>query len=40
VIDVITSNEDVRQNADRDLGVTLTPLAATLAKLLPSNAGA
>jgi NADH dehydrogenase len=37
VIDVISSNESVHANADVELGVTLTPLAATLAKLLPSG---
>ena len=35
VIDVITANEDVPHNADADLGITLTPLAETLAKILP-----
>ena len=34
VIDVITANEDVPHNADADLGITLTPLAETLAKIL------
>ncbi len=38
VIEVITSNETVHKNADVELGVTLTPLAATLQKLLPSQA--
>jgi len=38
VIDVITSNEVVRENADAELGVTLTPLSATLEKLLPTQA--
>ena len=33
VIDVITSDEAVGQNADGDLGIRLTPLADTLAKL-------
>jgi NADH dehydrogenase len=37
VIDVITSSEAVRANADVALGVTLTPLSATLRKLLPSE---
>jgi hypothetical protein len=37
VIDVITSSEVVRANADVALGVTLTPLAATLRKLLTSK---
>jgi hypothetical protein len=36
VIDVITSNEHVNENADVSLGVTLTPLRTTLEKLLPS----
>ena len=34
VIDVITANETVCRNADLELGVTLTPLSATLEKLL------
>ena len=34
VIEVITSDETVERNADRDLGVSLTPLSATLAKLV------
>jgi NADH dehydrogenase len=38
VIEVITSNEAVGKNADAELGVTLTPLSATLEKLLPSRA--
>ena len=38
VIDVITSNEAVHENADVALGVTLTPLSTTLEKLLPSQA--
>jgi len=37
VIDVITSDESVRANADVELGVTLTPLSTTLGKLLPSE---
>ena len=37
VIDVITSDEAVHENADVELGVTLTPLSATLEKLLPSQ---
>lgn len=37
VIDVITSNEDVHENADGALGVTLTPLSATIEKLLDSS---
>jgi len=36
VIDVITSNEHVHENADVALGVTLTPLSTTIEKLLPS----
>ncbi len=40
VIEVITSNEAVHANADAELGVTLTPLSATLEKLLPSQAKA
>ena len=35
VIDVITANEHVAHNADVDLGITLTPLAETLTKILP-----
>jgi NADH dehydrogenase len=38
VIDVITANEAVQENADVELGVTLTPLSATLEKLLPPQA--
>ncbi len=37
VIDVITSSEVVHENADAVLGVRLTPLSATLEKLLPSQ---
>lgn len=37
VIDVITSSEVVHENADAELGVRLTPLSATLEKLLPSQ---
>jgi hypothetical protein len=37
VIDVITSSEVVHENADAVLGVRLTPLVATLEKLLPSQ---
>lgn len=33
VIDVITSDETVERNADGELGITLTPLSATLDKL-------
>ena len=36
VIDVITSNESVHENADVALGVTLTPLSTTIKKLLDS----
>ena len=38
VIDVITSDEAVDENADVALGITLTPLSATLQKLLSSEA--
>jgi uncharacterized protein YbjT (DUF2867 family) len=38
VIEVITADETVHENADRDLGITLTPLATTLEKLLPAKA--
>jgi hypothetical protein len=38
VIEVITADETVHENADRDLGITLTPLATTLEKLLPARA--
>jgi uncharacterized protein YbjT (DUF2867 family) len=37
VIDVITASEVVHENADAELGVLLTPLTATLEKLLPSQ---
>ena len=37
VIDVITASEVVHENADAALGVHLTPLSATLEKLLPSQ---
>jgi len=37
VIDVITSDEAVHENADAKLGVILTPLSATLEKLLRSE---
>ena len=37
VIDVITASEAVRANADVALGVTLTPLSATLRKLVTSE---
>ena len=40
VIDVITSEEAVRRNADGDLGVDLTPLSDTLEKLLRASRGA
>lgn len=39
VIDVITADESVAHNADVDLGITLTPLAETLAKILPAGRG-
>jgi uncharacterized protein YbjT (DUF2867 family) len=38
VIDVITSDEIVRENAARDLGVSLTPLSRTLENLLQHGA--
>jgi NADH dehydrogenase len=38
VIEVITSNEAVHENADVELGITLSPLSATLEKLLPAQA--
>jgi NADH dehydrogenase len=38
VIDVITSDEAVHQNADVELGIALSPLSTTLEKLLPSQA--
>ena len=38
VIDVITSDEAVRRNADGDLGISLTPLSDTLAKLCETRA--
>lgn len=37
VIDVITSDEAVGRNADEDLGVSLTPLSTTLAKLVEAD---
>ena len=37
VIDVITSDEVVHKNADADLGISLTPLSATLEKILPEE---
>jgi uncharacterized protein YbjT (DUF2867 family) len=37
VIDVITAGEAVDENADAALGVSLTPLTATLQKLLTSE---
>ena len=40
VIEVITSDETVTRNADHDLGVSLTPLSATLAKLVEAAGGA
>ena len=39
VIEVITSDEAVHDNADGALGVSLTPLADTLAKLVPRQDG-
>jgi uncharacterized protein YbjT (DUF2867 family) len=38
VIEVITADETVHENADRDLGIALAPLATTLEKLLPAQA--
>jgi uncharacterized protein YbjT (DUF2867 family) len=38
VVEVITSNEAVEKNADVELGITLSPLSATLEKLLPAQA--
>ena len=38
VIDVITSDETVERNADADLGIRLTPLSDTLAKLCETPA--
>jgi uncharacterized protein YbjT (DUF2867 family) len=38
VIDIITSSEDVHENGNVDLGVTLTPLSKTIEKCLPSQA--
>jgi uncharacterized protein YbjT (DUF2867 family) len=40
VIDVITADEVVPENADRALGITLTPLSETLRKFLPDEARA
>ena len=37
VIDVITAAETVRHNADEDLGIELTPLADTLARLVEAS---
>jgi len=34
VVDVITADETVARNADEALGIALTPLDATLAKLI------
>jgi hypothetical protein len=39
VIEVITSNEVVHENADVELGITLSPLLATLEKLVPARTG-
>lgn len=38
VIDVITSDETIERNADADLGIRLTPLSDTLAKLCATPA--
>jgi hypothetical protein len=37
VIDVITMDEVVEENADAELGITLTPLNETLNKILRSE---
>jgi NADH dehydrogenase len=37
VIDVITMNEVIEKNSDRELGITLTPLQDTLNKILAEN---
>ncbi len=37
VIDVITADEVVQKNADTELGINLTPLSATLEKILPKK---
>ena len=37
VIDVITASEMVRHNGDKDLGIELTPLADTLARLVEAS---
>ena len=37
VIDVITSSEDVSENADQALGITLTPLDDTLKKIIAAH---
>ena len=37
VIDVITTDEVVQKNADRELGISLTPLSRTLEKILPEK---
>ena len=37
VIDVITTDEVVETNADIALGISLTPLSATLEKILPAH---
>ena len=39
VIDVITSDETVRDNADAELGVSLTPLSETLRRMVEERAG-
>lgn len=39
VIDVITTSETVTHNADADLGITLTPLATTLEKIVSASKG-
>jgi hypothetical protein len=37
VIDIITSSEEVERNADRELAVDLTPLDATIQKLIGAS---
>lgn len=39
VVDVITTSEDVTHNADEALGITLTPLATTLEKIVTASKG-
>ena len=37
VIDIITDDEHIKQNADADLGITLTPLDDTLLKIIDAE---